>query len=364
MFCPISGDLISRRSFGVEIEAFLDSVPPGRRNATTAVATAIRDVTGLACRAESWSRCATTDGWVVTTDSSIRGGYGFEVKSPRRPALSGEEGLEQGEKVCEALNSIGAKVNRSCGLHIHVGVVNSCADLDYKHIRNVARYWLKNEWLLDSFQPVSRRGGRSVIDHRGRTRDWWSSYCKSNHDIFASAHALGSSLVPHLNHYPALLDLYHGAGPATHRLVPWTCILFSQINRQITRATGLDPVVRLLSVAREQKLNFHSVHRHGTLENRMGAGTTEAAKIKAQICLFLAMVEYSAPRGNCTVRHTIKPNARYDTFQSCMINATNRLLRQELQLPWKYYEFFGERQRHFQYPWPVAIQNAIEGNLI
>ena len=61
-------------------------------------------------------------GWNAQSDSSIqceRGYVGIEFVSPK---LQGEDGLAQVEKVCEWLNSIGAKVNKSTGLHVHCGV--------------------------------------------------------------------------------------------------------------------------------------------------------------------------------------------------------------------------------------------------
>lgn len=60
-------------------------------------------------------------GWNAQSDSSISaaaGFYGVEIVSP---VLKGADGLQQVVKVCEWLNSVGAKVNRSTGFHVHVG---------------------------------------------------------------------------------------------------------------------------------------------------------------------------------------------------------------------------------------------------
>jgi hypothetical protein len=58
-----------------------------------------------------------TDGtkWEIKTDCSVNG-HGVEVVSPK---LKGKAGFEELEKVCAALNSVAAKVDRSCGLHVH-----------------------------------------------------------------------------------------------------------------------------------------------------------------------------------------------------------------------------------------------------
>jgi hypothetical protein len=52
--------------------------------------------------------------WKIVTDASVMGGY--ELVSP---PLSGRAGLDQLKKACAALAACGARVNRSCGLHVH-----------------------------------------------------------------------------------------------------------------------------------------------------------------------------------------------------------------------------------------------------
>jgi hypothetical protein len=69
------------------------------------------------------------------------------------PILRGAEGLEQVEKVCRALKALGAKVTKSCGLHVHVGAPDEEVDF----FRNVARLYGRNEEVINSVLPVSRR---------------------------------------------------------------------------------------------------------------------------------------------------------------------------------------------------------------
>lgn len=67
-------------------------------------------------------------GWVAKYDGSIhasRGRQGCEFVSP---VLRGADGLRQIIEVCRTLNSMGAKVNRSTGLHVHVGFDRTDAD--------------------------------------------------------------------------------------------------------------------------------------------------------------------------------------------------------------------------------------------
>jgi hypothetical protein len=60
-------------------------------------------------------------GWVAMSDGSIhaaRGRRGCEFVSP---ILRGADGLRQIIDVCEKLHAMGASVNRTTGLHVHVG---------------------------------------------------------------------------------------------------------------------------------------------------------------------------------------------------------------------------------------------------
>jgi hypothetical protein len=60
-------------------------------------------------------------GWNAQHDGSIRAGRGFVGVEIVSPVLQGAEGFRQVKRVCEWLKRIGAKVNRSTGLHVHVG---------------------------------------------------------------------------------------------------------------------------------------------------------------------------------------------------------------------------------------------------
>jgi hypothetical protein len=56
--------------------------------------------------------------WMLASDSSVResGNDGHELTSP---PLIGEEGMRQLKIVLEVLSSFKAKINRTCGLHVH-----------------------------------------------------------------------------------------------------------------------------------------------------------------------------------------------------------------------------------------------------
>lgn len=82
------------------------------------------------------------------------------------PVLKSQGGFAQLEQACKALNSADAKVNRSCGLHVHIGA----AGLSVEQYTNVFRNYQMLESVIDSFMAPSRRENRNT-------------YCASLKDI-------------------------------------------------------------------------------------------------------------------------------------------------------------------------------------
>jgi hypothetical protein len=60
-------------------------------------------------------------GWKAERDSSIHANAGYMAAEIVSPVLKGADGLRQVKAVCDWLNSVNAKVNRSTGFHVHVG---------------------------------------------------------------------------------------------------------------------------------------------------------------------------------------------------------------------------------------------------
>lgn len=69
-------------------------------------------------------------GWTAQRDCSIAAPTGREGCEFVSPILKGGEGLKQVVAVAAKLNEIGAKVNASTGLHVHVGWAGDAAALD------------------------------------------------------------------------------------------------------------------------------------------------------------------------------------------------------------------------------------------
>jgi hypothetical protein len=136
-----TNDLPDSLTFGVEIEIT-------RLVSQDAIAMALQ-AAGIAAAVEGYNH-VTKRHWKVVTDGSC----GYEVVSP---ILSGEKGIAELRKVCETLTRIGCKVNKHCGLHVHLGA----EFLGVARVRNFVKRYMANEANLDAIQPRARRGSKN-----------------------------------------------------------------------------------------------------------------------------------------------------------------------------------------------------------
>ena len=220
---------LTQRTFGAEIEFV--SRDRGERLQSEMRAR------GLECRIEGYNH-VTKRHWKIVTDASVkpngaqrRDGYckGLELVSP---ILQGANGLEQLKTACEALEAADAKVNITCGLHVHHGA----DDFSIDNFRGLLKLYVRFEETIDELQPASRR--RSV-----------NTYCKSIKTVTTAG---------------------------TERLVD--------------RCETVHDLTQLYR-SRFYKLNFHSFATHTTVEFRHHSGTLEFEKISKWVMLTQAMVE-------------------------------------------------------------------------
>ena len=134
-------DYTFNRNFGIEIEAYNCTRERLARELTAA---------GIRVEVESYNHTDHTDHWKLVTDSSLSGNNTFELVSP---ILHGEQGLEELEKVCWVLDLCNAKVNDSCGLHVHM----DAAEFDLQTWKNLVITYKRLENVIDHFMPRSRR---------------------------------------------------------------------------------------------------------------------------------------------------------------------------------------------------------------
>lgn len=93
--------------------------------------------------------------WKVTTDSSVTGRdtglyRGLELVSP---ILYGDEGLDELQKVYEVLNSCGAKVDKTCGTHVHFDI----SDFTVQNCKNFLNLFYNYQSVINYLVPRSRR---------------------------------------------------------------------------------------------------------------------------------------------------------------------------------------------------------------
>jgi hypothetical protein len=193
------------RTYGIEIEAF---------GIQRTVLGAALNAAGINCTVEQYNH-TTRATWKLVTDSSINGQNGFELVSP---VLSGAEGLAQLKKVCEVLKRLNAKINKSCGLHVHIG----CGDLSLTQVKNLIFNYATLEQHIDAAMPESRRS---------------NSYCKSISPIIETKKAA------------------------------------------INRASETNVLVSTVCPQRYYKVNLQSLTRQQTIEFRQHSGSIEFDKI-------------------------------------------------------------------------------------
>lgn len=165
----------SNLTFGIELEVV---------GLTTRGAAAALRAQGIECSDNGYTHTVMQT-WKVVPDGSLSGGNGScEVVSP---VLSGTDGLAEVRTVMKVLRDAGARVNSSCGMHIHIGVGNLsraeqaavikayhmhqgaftafllerrldngyCRFRDANTARNIAAAWMSGGWTRAQQEPAA-----------------------------------------------------------------------------------------------------------------------------------------------------------------------------------------------------------------
>jgi hypothetical protein len=247
-------------TFGVEIEVTGQT----RRRVAEAVASVVGGTPEYVGGAYDKFRVKATDGrtWQVMRDSSVSGDYHHQGEVVT-PVLRYED-LETLQNVVRAVRACGAKVDESCGIHIHVGAQSLTAS----QIANVAKMVYQQEALISpALQIASGREYR---------------YAKR-----VSA---------------AFLERLRNTPPQT----------MDDLNR--AWFGHFNPTPQHYDESRYHGLNLHSVWYRGTIEFRWFNSTLHAGKVKAyvQLCLKLVAKAASSSRVKAERRETTEATARYD----------------------------------------------------
>lgn len=168
--------------------------------------------------------------WKVTTDCSVTGrntglDKGLELVSP---ILYGDEGLDELEKVYEVLNSCGAKVDKTCGTHVHFDI----SDFTVKNCKNFLNLYYNYQGIINYLVPQSRRR---------------NEYCKT---------------------------LRKG----------------TLVNINEDFVTSIRQIADVM-YTRYMTVNLQSYVKYGTIEIRQHGGTTEFEKMEAWIILMYQLLE-------------------------------------------------------------------------
>jgi len=228
---PVDG-----QTFGVELECIL---PRGRSRDDLA---RLLVEAGIVVQVEHLNH-NTGSHWKITTDGSLQDyTRGVEVVSP---ALSGEEGYNQLRTVARVLTTMGAKVNRRCGFHVHVGA----RQRNVGFFKNLVKLYAMYERVIDTVVAPSRRG-------------------------YANTHCA-----------PVQVQESRWASATT----------IQEVARSIGQSGQRDGT-------RYKKINLNAYWQHGTVEFRQHQGTVEVAKIEnwVRFCLRLCAKASAAelPRPN------------------------------------------------------------------
>jgi len=133
-------------TFGIELELVgLDT----RQSAQVLVRA------GIQAQAETYNH-NTRPHWKVVHDGSLRTEFqGHATAEVVSPILNVTD-FEQLRKVTNALKEAGARVNGSCGTHVHIGGFDLAPDKVYRG----ASYWNLVQHMTDGLVAPSRRGGQ------------------------------------------------------------------------------------------------------------------------------------------------------------------------------------------------------------
>lgn len=182
--------------------------------------------------------------WKVTTDSSVTsyntGTYaGLELVSP---ILKGDKGLDDLRTALTVLSNIGARVDSTCGLHVH----HNAGSFDHQQLINIVNLYYTHQAGINTILPKSRRTS-------ARAR-----YCKP---------------------------------------IPTRSLAAINYQKQYTHCeTENQKLMRAVNSfhTRYLVINLHAFPCHGTVEFRQHSGTLDADKAEAWILLTYQMMRYAS----------------------------------------------------------------------
>lgn len=216
---------------------------------------------GIAVSYKGYTHAVDRNAWKLVTDVSVTGtntglGKGLELVSP---PLTMAEMERQLTIVSEVFNQIGAKVDKTCGIHVH----HEIDDLNVQAIKNIYTLYYKHRETIEGIMPKSRRQGAN-------------RYCKG----------LNQQMVELINNCNSIQD------------------------------------IQTVTYDRYYTINFTAYVKYGTVEFRQHSGSTDVEKIMHWIRITQAIVHTAAtkkrikPELSEKANRTVSFNKEVGTFDT------------------------------------------------
>lgn len=189
--------------------------------------------------------------WTIMRDASIDAD---ELKKCElvTPILKGQKDIEVLQNVIRALRKFGAKVNESCGVHVHV----SHDEMDMKALRRLCIMWASKEnAIYKVLEVASWRENHYCKKTDVDFLSWLRKHSKVDGGALENAWYEGASIYSRNRHYHD--SRYHS-------------------------------------------LNLHSFFQHRNVEFRCFNSTLHAGKIKAYVQFCCAMVQHAVEKKSAT----------------------------------------------------------------
>lgn len=241
------------RSVGIELEAV-----PETKGGAVSTYTHLNGIKKLLPSILPYEYGVTHDG-SVRVDFGIDGVVeGIEFVTPPRSMIGAEECIST---LCKTVKSIGMTVNKTCGVHVHIGLDG--IKNDPVKLAHLLRTIYAVEDILYSVNPPSR---------------WTNKYCRSLSDKYSFEDF----------HRPTTVEWFESVWYGSKSLMDLKHFKSHKYNggvdsSQDTRYCGV---------------NFHSAFTNGTIEFRHHAGSLNSEKILGWVGLLLTIVDYAENRYN------------------------------------------------------------------
>lgn len=292
-------DYKSKRSFGVELEIIKLNTSDVEKLFSK---NGIKYSTGYGKKYDKWrikddgsiednsystiacTLCPTSRNTYCYTCSNTRKVRNYSVQKTCEvvsPILSGKKGLEQLEYVCKLLKKAGAKVNTTCGLHVHV----NAKDKKEKELINVYNRYASFESEIDKWIHSTRRGNGNSYCYSPNGNDFFSGVIEMNINI---------KNVQDLKSYIKSLN-----------------DLFVENNKKELLLTDKEKKIKNKIINyyfendRHNKLNLAAFNKYGTIEFRHHHGSIDFIEISHWVKFCVEFFETSFKKQSITEKDTV-----------------------------------------------------------